>query len=93
MLIFKLLLKFLTEGFAVSISVGLLHYKKCTLREILLVGLTASAIFAILDSYAIKIATGARSGAGIGIGLNSVGFERYTNNQDENREGFLDYYV
>jgi len=38
--------------------------------------LTAAATFSILDTYVPVIAVNARSGAGLGIGANLVGFPR-----------------
>jgi hypothetical protein len=39
-----------------------------------MIGLTAAATFAILDIYAPSVGSGARTGAGFGIGATMVGF-------------------
>jgi hypothetical protein len=44
------------------------------LEEIALIALTAAATFAILDTYIPSMGVSARSGAGLGIGLNLTKF-------------------
>ena len=46
------------------------------LEEIAVVALTATATFAILDTYVPSMAVSARSGAGFGIGANLAGFPK-----------------
>jgi hypothetical protein len=43
-------------------------------QEVAMIGLTAAATFAILDIYAPSVGSGARTGAGFGIGAGLVGF-------------------
>jgi hypothetical protein len=42
--------------------------------KIVLLGMTAAAMFAILDLVAPSISTSVRQGAGLGLGFNLVGF-------------------
>jgi hypothetical protein len=44
------------------------------MEEIILIALTAAATFSILDTYIPSMGVNARSGAGLGIGLNMVKF-------------------
>lgn len=69
----KSIIKYITEGCAVGVAVYLIPTKKLKMQEILIIAITASAIFAILDEYSTKIASGTRQGMGLGIGLQHVG--------------------
>lgn len=68
------LLKYLLEGLAVAIAAYYIPRRSVEVKEIILIALSAAAIFAILDSFAPGIGGSARQGAGFGIGLNQVGF-------------------
>ena len=48
--------------------------KTLNLDEVALIALTAAATFSILDTYIPSMGVSARSGAGLGIGANLVGF-------------------
>jgi hypothetical protein len=67
------LIKYLLEGLAVAVAAYLIPRKTVDYREIALIALTASAIFAVLDQFAPAVAVGARQGAGFGIGYHQVG--------------------
>ncbi|MEX0598971.1 MAG: hypothetical protein WD512_20985 [Candidatus Paceibacterota bacterium] len=67
-------LKYLIEGFVVAIAAYYIPSRRLQLSEIAMIGLSAAAIFAILDIFAPSIGAGARTGAGMGIGFNMVGF-------------------
>ena len=72
-------IKYLIEGIVVALACFFVSYgsgKKSSLNleEILIVALTASATFSILDTYIPTMGVSARSGAGFGIGANLVGF-------------------
>ena len=71
------LIKYLLEGSAVAIAAYLIPRRQVTLTEIVLIALTAAAVFAVLDQFAPMVAGGARHGAGFGIGLQQVGWGRY----------------
>jgi len=73
--VLKRALKYLVEGGAVALAAFYLpQSKRLTLQEILMLGITAAATFAILDLYAPAIGSSARLGAGFGVGGNLVGF-------------------
>ena len=49
-------------------------YPHLNMDEIILIALTAAATFSILDTFIPVMGDSARSGAGLGIGANLVGF-------------------
>lgn len=63
------LLKYLLEGLAVAIAALIVLGNT---RGIILIALTASAVFAILDHLSPVISDGAHRGTGFGIGWNLV---------------------
>lgn len=67
------MVKYLIEGLAVSLAAGLLPSKSLKGPEIMMIALTASAVFAVLDMWSPAVAGGARHGAGFGIGTGLVG--------------------
>jgi ABC-type Co2+ transport system permease subunit len=70
----KRIIKYLVEGFMVAIAAYAIPKRSLNLEEILMIALTAAATFSILDTYVPVIGVSARSGAGLGIGLNLTGF-------------------
>jgi len=72
--IFTRVVKYLLEGLAVGIVAYALPSKSLSFEEILLLALTAAAIFAILDLLAPAIGVGARQGVGMGAGFKLIGF-------------------
>jgi len=70
----KRVIKYLVEGLMVSIAAYAIPKRSLNLEEIVLIALTAAATFCILDTYIPSIGVSTRSGAGLGIGLNMVGF-------------------
>lgn len=66
--------KYVLEGIAVAIAAFVLPGKTLKVQEVAMIGLTAAATFAILDIYAPSVGSGARTGAGFGIGAGMVGF-------------------
>lgn len=72
--IIKRTIKYMIEGFAVALAAYYIPQKMMRLDEIVTIGLTAAATFAVLDVLAPSIASGARMGAGFGIGASQVGF-------------------
>jgi len=73
MLDFQSLVKYLIEGLAVAAAAFYIPRRKTNLQEIAMIALTAAAVFAVLDQFAPNVASGARHGAGFGIGMNMVG--------------------
>lgn len=49
-------------------------YRKLDAEEIMILALTAAAVFALLDFFIPSMGASARTGAGLGIGMNLVGF-------------------
>jgi hypothetical protein len=70
----KRIIKYLVEGLMVAIAAFAIPSRSLNFDEIALIALTAAATFSILDTYVPAIAVNARSGAGLGIGANLVGF-------------------
>lgn len=66
--------KYIFEGFIVSIAAYFIPGRKLSVQEILIIGLVAAATFAVLDLFAPAIGSSVRTGAGLGMGLNLVGF-------------------
>ena len=85
--LFMQYLKYLLEGLAVAAAAYYIPQKKTSLREVAMIALTAAATFAVLDIFAPAIASGARQGAGFGIGANHVGFgEGFYNEEEDDDE-------
>lgn len=74
-----LVIKYLLEGVAVSISAYYLTSKKTSIQEVALVGVSAATVFLLLDLFAPSVGSATRQGAGLGIGLKRVGFETFDN--------------
>jgi hypothetical protein len=68
------IIKYLIQGFIVAVAAFVIPKRSLNLEEIAFISLTAAATFAILDTYMPSMGVSARSGAGLGIGLNLVGF-------------------
>ena len=67
-------LKYLIEGFIVSLAAFAIPKQTLNIDEILLIALVAAMTFSILDVFIPSMGVSARNGAGLGIGLNLVGF-------------------
>jgi ABC-type Co2+ transport system permease subunit len=67
-------IKYLVEGLMVAIAAYAIPKRSLNVEEIILIALTAAATFSILDTYIPSMGVSARSGAGMGIGFNLVGF-------------------
>lgn len=67
-------LKYLLEGLAVAAAAYFIPKRKTSLNEVAMIALTAAATFAVLDLFAPAVGSGARHGAGFGIGARHVGF-------------------
>lgn len=69
------LMKYLLEGIAVGIvSYWVTKPTRGNFNEILVIALTAAAVFAVLDVLAPAMSAGARQGAGMGAGFKLMGF-------------------
>lgn len=69
----SIIIKYLIEGTAVAFVAKLVGKGKLKGSEVLTLGMTAAVVFLILDVYAPSVGTSSRTGAGLGIGLNTVG--------------------
>lgn len=68
------ILKYIFEGCVVALAALLVPQKTLHMKEVLTIGITAAAIFALLDLWAPTVGSATRSGAGFGIGAGLVGF-------------------
>ena len=73
-LLVKNVLKYLLEGIAVAIAAKYIPSREIALNEVMMIAVTAALTFFILDLFSPSIASGARMGAGFGVGANLVGF-------------------
>ena len=74
------------EGLAVSASLYLLARPRLGVAEMIIMALSISVTFLILDLFAPGIASGARQGTGFGLGLKQVGGNFYqTQNNEHSR--------
>jgi ABC-type Co2+ transport system permease subunit len=71
---FTRVVKYLIEGLVVGIVASILPEKPLSMDKVVLLGLTAAAMFSILDLVAPSISSSARQGTGLGLGFNLVGF-------------------
>lgn len=86
------LIKYLLEGLAVAVAAYLIPKKTVDPTEIILIALTAAAVFAVLDYFAPGVAMGARQGAGFGIGygqiaMGGLGLEGFAAPRPGDRDG------
>lgn len=73
-LLIKNVLKYLLEGIAVAVAAKYIPSREIALNEVMMIAITAALTFFILDLFSPSIASGARMGAGFGVGANLVGF-------------------
>ena len=69
----KRAIKYLVLGLVIAIVAFTIPKQKLKVEEVVIVGLSAAASFAILDIFAPSIGQAARTGAGYGIGLGLTG--------------------
>lgn len=75
--VLRRVMKYLVEGLVVGFAAYLIaggSKKRLDVDEIMMIGLTAAAVFTILDMFAPNIAIATRAGTGLGMGLNLSGF-------------------
>lgn len=80
--IFVRILKYMMEGLVVSTAAFMFPNKKMELEDVVMIGFVAAATFSLLDLYSPSLGMSARSGAGLGIGANLVGFPGMKNVPD-----------
>lgn len=84
MLDLQKLIKYVLEGLAVAVAAFYIPQRNIDLKEVAIIGLTAAAVFAILDHFAPSVAAGARHGSGFGIGYNiATGMEGFDDNEKQ----------
>jgi len=69
----KRAIKYLIEGLAVAFVAFLIPRKPLNIEEIVIIALTAAAVFSILDVFIPAAGSSARSGLGFGAGVNLLG--------------------
>lgn len=69
----KRIIKYLVEGFMVSVVCYIIPKRSLNLEEIALISLTAAATFCILDTYLPSFSVPSRSAAAAGVGFGLVG--------------------
>ena len=67
-------IKYLVEGLFVAVAALFIPRHRLPMDEIIVLGIVAASVFAILDVVSPSIGISARQGAGFGIGANLVGF-------------------
>ena len=74
--VLKRIVKYLLEGVAIGIAAMIIPRVRGIILPwdtVLILALTASAVFAILDLWAPSVGSSARTGSGLGLGLQLVG--------------------
>jgi ABC-type Co2+ transport system permease subunit len=70
----KRVFKYLIEGFMVALACYAIPKRSLDWDDIFFIAITAAMTFSILDVFIPSMGVSARNGAGLGIGLNLVGF-------------------
>ena len=73
----KSLFKYFLEGLAVALAAFYIPKRNISFGEVIMIAVTAGVTFLVLDMFAPTVGSGARMGAGLGIGFKQVGFEGY----------------
>ena len=74
----KSLFKYFLEGLAVALAAYYIPKRNISVGSVLAIAVTAGVTFLVLDMFAPAVGSGARLGAGLGIGFKQVGFEGYS---------------
>ena len=69
----KRAIKYLIEGLAVGVCAMLIPKKSLNVEEIVIIALTAAAVFSILDVFIPAAGASSRQGLGFGAGVNLIG--------------------
>jgi len=69
----KRAIKYLIEGLAVAVVALLIPKKALNVEEIVIIALTAAAVFSILDVFIPAAGASSRQGLGFGAGVNLLG--------------------
>ena len=68
------MMKYFVEGLVVAVAAFFLPGKNTKVVDVVCIGLVAAATFSLLDLAAPSVSSSARTGAGLGVGANLVGF-------------------
>ena len=71
--VLRKVVNYIVEGLAVAVACYVIPQRKMTAKEIVLIALTASAIFGVLDVFSPRTGQAVRSGVGLGVGLGLSG--------------------
>ena len=66
-------IKYLIEGLGVALAVFLVGKGKLKVEEIIMLGITAGAIYAVIDTLSPALGAPARLGSGLSIGAQVAG--------------------
>ncbi|MHB1952649.1 MAG: hypothetical protein ACYCOU_02785 [Sulfobacillus sp.] len=83
MSIVQSLVKYALEGSAVAVAAYFIPQRKMAISELVMIALTAAAIFAVLDYFAPAVGIGTRQGMGFGIGMRTVGWEGFEDSPNQ----------
>lgn len=72
----KRAIKYIIEGIMVAIAAYVIPKKQLNVEEVVIIALMAAATFSVLDVFVPSMASSARQGSGLGIGMSLVGFPR-----------------
>ena len=72
MLDLQSLVKYFVQGLAVAVASYLVMRNQIKTEEILVIALTAAAVYSVLDTYAPALGVGARLGTGVSLGMKLV---------------------
>jgi ABC-type Co2+ transport system permease subunit len=64
----KRIIKYLVEGLIIAIAAYAIPKKSLNVEEIVVIGLTAAATFAVLDVFLPSVAVSAKQGLGFSLG-------------------------
>jgi hypothetical protein len=67
-------IKYLIEGVVVAIVAIFIPKKALPVEDVVILALTAAAVFSLLDVFVPEMGSSARQGAGMGLGFKLVGF-------------------
>jgi hypothetical protein len=71
--VLRRMVKYLVEGLIVGVAATIIPKKPLNFEEIVAIGVTAAAVFSLLDVYSPSISAAARTGAGLAMGGGVVG--------------------
>lgn len=69
----KRAIKYLVEGIMVGIVAFAIPKKNLNIEEVIIIGLSAAATFAILDVFSPSIGAATRNGVGMSVGIGLTG--------------------